>query len=127
MVLAVEKTASRSVSVRPIPNSLGVIGTWPMTDGEEGGYGVIRPSAQEDYEEQWEQLGEKVILAQILAELQQIRMGLSDATTGDESGPTMYECQRCQTTVQAEERQRHAREQHKAPPDMAESMFTRKD
>lgn len=80
-----------------------------------------------DYEDEWEQLDEKVILAQILTELQQIRLALTDAETGasDDAGdPTEYRCRKCQTTVPADARADHARDTHKAPADMADSMFT---
>lgn len=78
-------------------------------------------------EETWQQVDQKVILAQILTELQQIRMALTAGAQERESDSDMYECQRCNATVQADERQRHAESEHRAPPDMAESLFTRKD
>jgi hypothetical protein len=82
---------------------------------------------QDDYAAEWEQLDQKVILAQILTELQQIRLALTDAETGasDDAGePTAYRCRKCQTTVPADARADHARNAHKAPPAMADGMFT---
>jgi len=84
---------------------------------------------QDDYADEWEQLDEKVILAQILTELQQIRLALTDAETGasrdSDDAPTEYTCTKCpgDTRVPAGERQRHAREQHKATEDMVDGMF----
>jgi len=84
-------------------------------------------SDPDDYADEWEQLDEKVILAQILTELQQIRLALTDAETGasDDAGdPTEYRCRKCQKVVPADARGAHARDTHKAPPEMAEGMFT---
>jgi len=84
----------------------------------------------DDFEDQWNDLDEKVILAQILTELQQIRLLLSQADTGasdDAGGETPeYQCTKCPGDVRVAEgdRERHARKQHKAPPDMIDGMFT---
>ena len=80
-----------------------------------------------DFEDQWNDLDEKVILAQILTELQQIRVLLSDAerdaqSDGDEQDA--YRCRKCDATVPAGDRERHARSQHKAPGDMVDGLFT---
>ena len=73
------------------------------------------------YEREWEQLDEKVILAQILAELQQIRMALSDADT--DASRDEWRCTKCGTTVDADDRARHAQGQHNAPPGLAAELF----
>ena len=80
----------------------------------------------DDFEDQWNDLDEKVILAQILTELQQIRLLLSDAESGAQSGAadeTAYRCRKCDATVPAGDRERHARSQHKAPFDMVDGLF----
>ena len=87
-------------------------------------------SDADDFEEQWNDLDEKVILAQILAELQQIRLLLSDAESGAQSDgdeQDAYRCRKCDATVPADARERHARSQHKAPADMVDGMFTEVD
>ena len=86
-------------------------------------------SDADDFEDQWNDLDEKVILAQILTELQQIRLLLSDAERDAQSDaddpPGEYTCQRCpgDTRVPAGERERHAMNEHKAPADMVDGMF----
>ena len=80
----------------------------------------------DDYTDDWNDLTEKEILIGILTELQQIRLLLSEADTGasDDADETdTYRCQRCNETVPADARERHARKTHKAPPDMAERLF----
>jgi len=84
---------------------------------------------QDDYAEEWQDLDAKVILAQILTELQQIRMTLQNAETdaqSDSDADTMYRCTKCPdgTQVPKSDRERHARSEHNAPPGMAESLFT---
>lgn len=82
---------------------------------------------EQDFEQQWDDLDDKVILVQILTELQQIRMALTDATQSpqtDRSSEPMYECKRCGKQVLQREAEQHARRQHKAPVDMVGSMFT---
>ena len=81
---------------------------------------------QNDYADEWNDLDEKVILAQILTELQQIRLLLSDAEQGAQSDgdeQDAYRCRQCDATVPAGDRERHARSQHKAPADMVAGMF----
>ena len=84
-------------------------------------------SDADDFEDQWNDLDEKVILAQILTELQQIRLLLSDAEKGAQSDADeqdAYRCRKCDATVSAADRERHARSQHKAPFDMVDGLFT---
>ena len=81
----------------------------------------------DDFEDQWDDLDEKLIHAQILTELQQIRLLLSDAEQGAQSDgdeQDAYRCRKCDATVPAGDRERHARSQHKAPGDMVDGMFT---
>jgi hypothetical protein len=80
----------------------------------------------DDYADEWEQVSEKVLLAQIYAELQQIRVALEGAQSRSEQeqDADTYRCKRCNATVQADARERHAREQHKCPPDMEDVLFT---
>ena len=83
-------------------------------------------SDADDFEDQWNDLDEKVILAQILTELQQIRLLLSDAERGAQSDgdeQDAYRCRKCDATVPAGDRERHARSQHKAPADMVAELF----
>lgn len=80
----------------------------------------------DNYADEWEQLTEKEILIGILTELQQIRLVLTDAersASDDAGGTDAYQCQRCEETVPADARERHARETHKAPSDMVDGMF----
>ena len=83
-------------------------------------------STDKDPAEQWDDLDDKTLLVQILMELKAIRMRLpEDTTEQQESTTTMYECDHCGATVKAEERKDHALSQHKAPPDMMDTLFTR--
>ena len=85
---------------------------------------------REQYEQAWQDLDEKVILAEILTELQQIRLLLSDAEQGAQSDgdeQDAYRCRKCDATVPAGDRERHARSQHKAPFDMVDGLFTEVD
>ena len=87
-------------------------------------------SDADDFEAQWNDLDEKVILAQILTELQQIRLLLSDAESGAQSDgdeQDAYRCRKCDATVPAGDRERHARSQHKAPADMVDGLFAEVD
>ena len=82
---------------------------------------------REQHEQVWQDLDEKVLLAQILTELQQIRLLLSDAESGAQSDgdeQDAYRCRKCDATVPAADRERHARSQHKAPFDMVDGLFT---
>ena len=85
------------------------------------------PRGSTDFEHQWDDLDDKVILVQILTELQQIRMALTqgrqDSQTDRNSEP-MYECKPCGKQVTQGEKERHAYKQHKAPADMVGGMFT---
>lgn len=74
------------------------------------------------YEEQWQQLDEKVIQAQILTELQQIRM-LLQSQQEPQNDSVRYRCTKCGATVATDEREAHARREHKAPADMADALF----
>lgn len=80
---------------------------------------------QEDYEQEWQELDEKVIMAQMLSELQQIRLLLQDSQEPQDTSHAMFECQRCSATVKPEDRERHALSKHKAPADMIDSLFTK--
>ena len=77
----------------------------------------------DDFEAQWDDLDEKVILAQILTELQQIRVAIQGADTGAQESKS-YECRKCGATVPTDARARHAREQHRAPPGAEDTLFT---
>ena len=80
----------------------------------------------EQHEQAWKDLDEKVILVQILTELQQIRMTLTDATDDaqrDSNTKTTYRCRKCQATVEPSDRVRHAMNAHKCPADMVAGMF----
>lgn len=75
----------------------------------------------DDYEQQFEELDEKVVLVQILSELQAIRQLLTDAETDAPSDSTEQETYRCtlcpgDVTVPKAKRERHAQSQHNAPP-----------
>jgi len=78
---------------------------------------------RERYEQQWEDLDEKVLLAQMLTELQQIRRSLQGDRGGREGSSEMYECVRCGARVEADERERHASGEHRAPPGVVEELF----
>jgi len=83
-------------------------------------------STDKDPAEQWENLDDKTLLVQILMELKAIRMRLpEDTTEHQEQSTAMYECDHCGATVKADERKDHALTQHKAPPDMMDTLFTR--
>ena len=81
---------------------------------------------EQDFEDEWDGLDEKLILVQILTELQQIRMTLTDATDDaqrDSNTETTYRCRKCQATVEPSDRVRHAMNAHKCPADMVAGMF----
>ena len=82
---------------------------------------------EQDFEQQWDGLDEKLILVQILTELQQIRMTLTDDTDDaqrDKNTDPTYRCLKCQATVEAPDRERHALNAHKTPADMVDGLFT---
>ena len=79
----------------------------------------------DDYSEQYDDLEKKDILIGILTELQQIRVMLQARDAGDDDTPPTYACDRCDATVPEDKRAQHARDAHKAPPSLAEGMFTR--
>jgi hypothetical protein len=69
---------------------------------------------REQLEAQFADLDPKVIQVQILMELQQIRMALTEPQEEEET-PDMYRCGACGEDVPAEKRQPHAEERHNAP------------
>lgn len=79
-----------------------------------------------DPEAAWEDIDEKVLLAQILTELQQIRVAIQGAEQGAEPS-AVYECRKCGATVPEDARERHARETHRCPPGAEASLFTTQD
>ena len=86
--------------------------------------------SESEFEDEWDDLDEKVILVQILTELQQIRMTLTDATDDaqrDANTEPTYRCRKCQATVEPSDRERHAMNAHKCPADMVAGMFVEVD
>lgn len=77
----------------------------------------------DDYADEWDEIDEKVLLAQILTELQQIRLAIQGAEQATEQSDT-FECRKCGATVEADARERHASEQHRAPPGAEDTLFT---
>jgi hypothetical protein len=87
-------------------------------------------SEQADPAQRYEDMDEKLVLVQILAELQAIRTEVTDndaAPTPPQSDTTdaadMYKCRKCQREVKAADRRDHALERHKAPPEVARDIF----
>ena len=80
-----------------------------------------------DYAAEYDDLEDKDILIGILTELQQIRVMLQARDAGDDDTPPTYACDRCDAEVPEDKRATHARDAHKAPPSLAEGMFTRVD
>jgi len=83
-----------------------------------------------DYQEEWEELPEKVLLASLLAEQQrtnQLLAQLTDTDTEDvdKEATPMFECTLCGDTVREDKRQRHAEGQHNTPPGGWEDVFER--
>jgi len=87
----------------------------------------------DDYADEWDDLDPKVLLAQLLAEQQRTNQLLTqalddtetptdDARTADDA---QYQCRKCNDTVPADDRERHATSQHAAPPGDADRLFTR--
>lgn len=85
---------------------------------------------QEEVDETWDAIDEKVILAQILTELQHIRLMLTDAERDAQSDSTesaTYRCALCpgDVTVPKAKREAHAQSEHNSPPGMELEMFER--
>jgi len=83
-----------------------------------------------DYQEGWEELPEKVLLASILAEQQRTNQLLAqltdtDSKDVDKEATPMFECVLCGDTVREGKRQRHAEGQHNTPPGGWEDVFER--
>jgi len=84
-----------------------------------------------DYQEEWEELPEKVLLASLLAEQQRTNQLLAQLTDTDSEGDVdgeatpMFECVLCGDTVRKGKRQRHAMGQHNTPPDGWKNVFER--
>jgi len=87
-----------------------------------------------EYAAQFEDLPEKVILVEMLAELKALRVAVTaaveDADGGADAPQENYVCQRCpapepgtETIVAAEKRVAHARSEHNTPPGEALSIF----
>jgi len=75
--------------------------------------------------DEWSDLTEKEILIGVLTELQQIRMTLQSAQTDTEANTEVLSCQRCEWQGPKEKATAHARDVHKAPPSIADSIFTK--
>ncbi len=75
--------------------------------------------------DEWDELTEKEILIGVLTELQQIRMELQSAQTDTERDTAVLSCQRCEWQGSKEKATAHARDVHKAPPSIADSIFTK--
>lgn len=96
-----------------------------MSNGEE-----LESDDDPDYEAEWDDLSEKAVLVQLLAEQQRTNMlleealqnGASDASQAS-GGATVYRCRKCPAEVQTDERERHAAEAHNAPHGMVEELF----
>ncbi len=99
-----------------------------MTNDPVGG---LSDEERDKYREEWEQVSEKALLAQILAELQQIRVLLSGTTpagaTQEGDDAVEYECDLCDWSGPEGDRERHARGQHKCPPGEWAGMFTERE
>jgi len=83
-----------------------------------------------EYAAQFEDLPEKVILVEMLAEVKAIRVALTQdrqerQEPGADDAPTAYVCQRCpgDRTVAADKRERHARSEHNCPPGEELTLF----
>jgi hypothetical protein len=77
----------------------------------------------------WDDLDDKDILIQILAELQTIRVALTDeveAGASDDSatdGPATVTCNKCGKTIPDDDRTQHARNRHKCPPELTATLY----
>lgn len=90
----------------------------------------IPDEAHERADETFQDIPEKVILAQILVELQEIRRELTQGgretrETGASDAERMFRCTRCpgEKTLASSKRESHARSEHKTPPGEALSIF----
>lgn len=101
-----------------------------MTDDAPGEFS---DEERQQYEQEWEQISEKALQAQILMELQQIRVllsagGTNETVGGDtDAGANEYECDLCDWTGPEGDRERHATGQHRAPPGEWQGMFTERE
>jgi hypothetical protein len=75
-------------------------------------------------EQDFHDLTEKEILIGVLTELQQIRLTLQSTQADTETQTAVLSCQRCEWEGPQEKATAHAREAHKAPPSLADSLFT---
>jgi hypothetical protein len=75
---------------------------------------------RQELEAQYEDVDPKLIQIQMLMELSQIRMALTQSQSESES--TQYRCESCGGTVKADKRQRHAMQEHNAPEMPAEDL-----
>jgi hypothetical protein len=87
---------------------------------------------QPDVETRYQEMDEKLILMQMLAELQAIRQAVTDDETDTDRRESQresveaqqkYQCDKCRREVARKDRWDHARERHKAPPDQVPHMF----
>lgn len=87
-----------------------------------------------EYAAQFEELPEKVILVELLAEVKALRVAVTaaveDADSGADTSADAYICQRCpvpehgrETVVAAEHRITHARGEHNTPPGEEMSIY----
>ena len=81
----------------------------------------------DDFEGEWEDLTEKEILIGVLTELQQIRLLLQGQNGSQTDTEPVYECVKCGAEVPKQDREQHARGQHKAPGSMALELFEKVD
>jgi len=89
-----------------------------------------RDGDEPDYEQQWEQLDEKTLLASILAEQQRTNQLLAQLTdsggdTTEQAATPMHECKFCGDTIKEDIRQRHAESEHNTPPGEWSAAFER--
>jgi hypothetical protein len=83
--------------------------------------------APDRLQEAWQDVDDKTLLIQILAELQTIRLAMTDEQPAtDDSDPDggIIVCDKCGTEVRERDRERHAREQHKCPPELTDTLYS---
>jgi hypothetical protein len=84
---------------------------------------------QPSVETRYQEMDEKLIMMQMLAELQAIRQAVTDDGDTDESPKEsvdmqqQYQCDKCRASVSRKDRWDHARERHKAPPNQVPHIF----